>query len=249
MVWSGVAAAGIGALSSGISALFGGNSAAKQAKHQMNLMAYQNKLLRENNRNAYQDTVYSMREAGINPMLAIGNGVTNQSVGSGGSVSVPTPDNPVSSALDYLSYKMQKKLNDSSVDVNKTQERLNDYLGDKAHEESAYTNELNRQIKEFGPLKQRAELEGIFANTAKILSEINNSNKLTDVQLEGMKIQNIINGRQADWIKKHPIISGGTHGLFSNPSLNGIAAGLAGGSALGAYKIYKNLNKSPVGFR
>lgn len=38
------------------------------------LMKYQNEMNIENRRNAYQDTVYSMRQAGINPLYSVTGG-------------------------------------------------------------------------------------------------------------------------------------------------------------------------------
>ena len=54
---------------------------------------------RKLNRNAYQDAVFSMRNAGINPMLAISNGASAGSASGGGSVSVNPTEADLSGAV------------------------------------------------------------------------------------------------------------------------------------------------------
>lgn len=175
-----------GGLSAGLSFLGGSLSSGKQYRYQRQLMEHQYNLTRQLNRNAYQDTTYSMRQAGINPMLAISNGINGLSAGSGGSVNVPAPDNPVNSALNYLQYKREKKLADSTVDVNKTTARMNDYLGDKAHHESAYAREQTQLLQDYGPMLKQQEYLNALANTAKVYQDIANSKAITMAQIRNI---------------------------------------------------------------
>lgn len=122
MVLSALGAVGsaAGGLMSGIGSLFGrGTSARSNVAHQMNLMAYQDKLQRglmsyQNNlqqqydRNRYQNSVYSLRQAGLNPILAASNGVSagsgSQGLGSVGLGSAsPTPSADFSQLGEQIS--------------------------------------------------------------------------------------------------------------------------------------------------
>ncbi len=184
-------------------------SARKAYKYQKKLMNHQYNLTRQLNQNAYQDTTYSMRQAGINPMLAITQGINNLSAGSGGSVGVSAPQfDLASSALDYLAYKNNKKATESQVDVNNSAIKLNDYLSDKAHAESAYTTEQNRQLQDYGPLRAQAEIAQINAGTAKVLNDMKNQNLLTNsqVNLNNNSAQSIKReyDLQSSWDKNNP---------------------------------------------
>lgn len=111
---------GTGSFLSGVGSLFGrGTSARSNAAHQMNLMAYQDKLQRglmsyqnelqqQYDRNRYQNSVYSLRQAGLNPILAASNGVSagsgSQGLGSVGLGSAaPTPSADFSQLGEQIS--------------------------------------------------------------------------------------------------------------------------------------------------
>lgn len=176
----------------------------QQYQHQMALSNYGMQLSRELNRNAYQDTTFSMRQAGINPMLAITNGVNGMTV-SGGSASssvMPTPDmslgESIASAFDFKRLKNETNLNKSTIE--------------KTNEETANVKEQNRLLEKYGSKEQEARIKGIVANNAKILQDIKNSIALTKSQIK-------LNSANA-WRAVHQAL-GFTESESDNYGLNG----------------------------
>ncbi len=183
--------AGAGILQGGLSFVSSGHSAYKNFKYTSALQRQQADLqynyTRRLNQNAYQDTVSSMRNAGINPMLAVSQGVNGLSSGSAAaSFNSADPDyaQAVNTALQYKQIKSSVDLNETQEDVNRSQEDLNQYLADVAHENAANINELTRQLQMFGPLKEKALIENSLANTAKAIQEIKNSKALTQSMID-----------------------------------------------------------------
>lgn len=152
---------------------YNSNSAKKAAAasyaYNIASMNHQYQLTRELNRNAYQDTTYSMREAGINPMLAITQGINGLSAGAGANISqqAAQSDMDLSSALalknDRDRVENETEARKSQVSLNKSQENLNQYSADNQHEQAAYTNQQNRLLNTYGDQQQQLQL----ANTAK----------------------------------------------------------------------------------
>ncbi len=229
-MWGNLISGGLGLLQNFVSGRNSAKAADRAFSYSKILQDRQYQYTRELNRNAYQDTTYSMRQAGINPMLAISNGVNSLSGPSGSVPSVTPADTGISSALAYLQYKREKKLTDSTLDVNKTQARMNDYLGDKAHYESAMAREQTQLLQDYGPMLKHQEYLQSVANTAKILNDIKNNNALTNAQVANIKEStnsakylNVDYKRRADWINNRTIpgawISDWARGLGLSPSL------------------------------
>lgn len=240
----------------------------QQYQHQMALSNYGMQLSRELNRNAYQDTTFSMRQAGINPMLAITNGVNGMTV-SGGSASssvMPTPDmslgESIASAFDFKRLKNETNLNKSNISVNESQENANNKTAEKTGEETDYVKEQTAQLKKFGPLEQKARINGIIANTAKDIQDIENGIKQTDslVRLNSAKAEQALEESKSvkasrveqearnKYIEDNPgIYEFGQKWSDIAGAVGAIGGGLVTG-AIGSYKLYKNRSKS-VGFR
>lgn len=183
-----VATLGSSLIGAGSSAVSGAMSyqSARQLQQQQAKLNYN--YTRKLNQNAYQDTMKSMRASGLNPMLAYQNGINGLSSSvSGASASIPdlgsTLNSAMSNRIASRQQKSQEQLNNSAVDLNKASERKVIYEGDLAHENSAYINQQNRILNEFGSAKAGAEV-------MQILNSIKNQNRMTDAQINALSFQN-----------------------------------------------------------
>lgn len=173
---------GAGIISAGLGAIGSAYAAKKAYKYQSALMDKQYNLTRQLNQNAYQDTTSSMRAAGINPMLAITQGINGLSAGSGGSVSVDNPANAaMSSASTALEMRNAKKLADSQLEVNDSQYHLNSANERAIREQGENTRIQNWLLDKFGAAKQQAEI-------AQVLNNMKNQDKLTNAQVNNLLI-------------------------------------------------------------
>ncbi|WGL31136.1 DNA pilot protein [Dipodfec virus UOA04_Rod_742] len=209
----------------GINSASSSRAAKKAYKYNSRLMDKQFNLTRQLNQHAYLDTTNSMREAGINPMLAISNGVNGLSAGSGGSVGV-TPaqvEDGASSAMAYKSLKNETELKDSQKHLNNSAESLNNYLGDKAHEESALAREQTKLTIDYGAQEAEERIKQIKAGTRKIENDIQNNTKLANSAVSLNKTHersNVVSTaktqKESDNIRKihGPRIEAGRYGSF-----------------------------------
>lgn len=171
----------IGNVASSLIGAVGSAYAAKKAyKYQSKLMEKQYGLTRSLNQNAYQDTTFSMRQSGINPMLAITNGVNGLSAGSGGSVNVQNPvEAGINTAYSRSAIKNERMLAESnSNSANATASNL------KANED--YTRDQNEQFNKWNPEIQKAyvdkikaDISNVVANTADTYNQMMNRDRMT----------------------------------------------------------------------
>lgn len=222
-MWSNLITGGLGLLQNFVSGRNSAKAADRAFSYSKILQDRQYQYTRELNRNAYQDTTYSMRESGINPMLAFSNGVNSLSGPSGSAPSVTPADTGINTALSYLQYKREKKLTDSTLDVNKTQARMNDYLGDKAHYESAMAREQTQLLQDYGPMLKHQEYLQSVANTAKSVQDIKNSVALTNAQIRNL---NTNSAKQAKETKAITTYRGANFGFNKNPKTGGLGVEL-----------------------
>lgn len=231
----------------------------KQAfDYQLQSQQRQYDLTRQLNQNAYQDTTQSMRNAGINPMLAISQGINGMTAGTGsspgaGSASSEASD-LIASAAAWRQMKNETELKNSQTSLNKSQEDVNDYLKDKAHEEAAYTNEQTRQLMEYGPRVQEAQIKNIEANTSKALTDALNSTKLTNSQINvnSAQSQSIRYGNEelsarSRYVKEHPKLYNFGQAFSDVSGAVGLGVGAVAGGAVAGYNKLKN-RKKKVGF-
>lgn len=222
-------AAGIGAAigaaaSKGFDLWYNSNSAKKAAKasyaYTIAAMNHQYELTRELNRNAYQDTTYSMREAGINPMLAINQGINGLTAGSGANISqqAAQSDMDLASALqlknDTDRVKNETAQKDSTIALNKSTQLQNEANTANINENTKATK-LNN---DFLPKKQEAELRVLKAqernydaNSAAAMTTAANNTRMTDSNIatnqqtaNSAKQTAIQLQRNNDWYEKHP---------------------------------------------
>lgn len=212
-MWGNLISGGLGLLQNFVSGRNSAKAADRAFSYSKILQDRQYQYTRELNRNAYQDTTYSMRQAGINPMLAISNGVNSLSGPSGSVPSVTPADTGISSALAYLQYKREKKLAESTIDVNKN-------TSAKIASETKYNNLMTSIQEKFAPLKALAEIDNIKANTAKSLQDIKNSISSTAAYVSNLrentaksKYENTLNARTSKWHKDHPYQTDWQYGL------------------------------------
>jgi hypothetical protein len=101
------------------SMLASGASSAIQAHMDKKAMEYAYKLQRKSRQNSYQDTVYSLKDAGLNPMLAIQNGPVQ-----GNMSPVRTKGDPVQLSQIQLA-QAQAENQREQANTAKTQQALN----------------------------------------------------------------------------------------------------------------------------
>lgn len=179
-----LALAGVGLGTSVLSGVSSAVSNKQSYKYATALQAQQYQNQRNLNRNAYQDATYSMRQAGLNPMLTIANGASGGSAGTAGfNAQNPELESGINTAMAAKQLKNETELKDSQKDLNNSAESLNNYLGDKAHYESALAREQTQLLQEYGPLERQAQIEGILVNNAKVRQDMANSIRLTDSQI------------------------------------------------------------------
>lgn len=129
------------ALSGSVGALlgFGGNLATSAInsgrawKYTKYAMQYQDALNRNYTRDSYSLMRQGLKQAGYNPLLALGSGANSAIYsGSGANADSDNGSQAVASAIDALRLKNENKLNKSQVNLNKSQEDLNTQLTYKA---------------------------------------------------------------------------------------------------------------------
>ncbi len=189
MALSSAAILGLAGVASGLFSGIGnfGSSAyssKKAFKYAIQAMNHQYNLTRQLNQNAYQDTTYSMRQAGINPMLAITQGVNGLSAGSGISTPVSDPklgDSAFGAYQDYKRLKNETELKDSQKEVNDSTIASNSANARSSREQSDFIRTQKEILSRFGSAK--AELENL-----KILQDIQNSKDLTKAQINNLHL-------------------------------------------------------------
>lgn len=175
--------AGLGILSSGLNFVSSAMSNKKAYKYQSQLMNQQYNLQRQLNQNAYQDTTYSMRQAGINPMLAIMNGAQG---GSASGVGFNSTGMDLGSGVNTA---LAKKQLDNETNVAKSTEKLNTSNSAKSEKELELVKEELKQLKEFGPIMKKAEIGAVTANTAKTYQDTVNSIGITGSTIKNLDAQ------------------------------------------------------------
>lgn len=106
-------------LSSGgsILGLFGSNSAKKSFEYSKALQQHQYELERQSRQTAFQDTRYSLEQAGYNPLLATGQQASSLPVGNTMSVQDDRTEN-LNNAISAISALSSVKLNNSQTKAN-----------------------------------------------------------------------------------------------------------------------------------
>lgn len=131
-------ASALSGLGSKISSFFGGSSKANSAKssylYSRALMEHQYELERQSRQTAYQDTRYSLEQAGYNPMLAVGQQSGSLPVGSQMTVTDPKIERmqaglQASSAIADMQLKMAQARNLDADTENKPYETPLKVLG------------------------------------------------------------------------------------------------------------------------
>ncbi|WGL31176.1 DNA pilot protein [Dipodfec virus UOA04_Rod_760] len=189
--WSGLAS-GLGNIGSAFIGSVGSARAAKKAyQYNRQLMKYQNQLTHDLNRSAYQDTTYSMREAGINPMLAITQGINGLSAGSGGSVPVQNPvEAGVNTALSRSAIKNERMLAESnSNSANSTAENTK--------EQTKQFKEWNPQIQQEMVNKLKEEVNLTKASADDLRNQIKNRDRMTSSQIDANSANSYFNRNRA----------------------------------------------------
>lgn len=235
---------GIGVANSVLSGISSAISNKSSYKYASRLQQQQYELQRQLNQNAYQDTTYSMRQAGINPALAIMNGASGGSAGTAGfNASSPDLQSGVSTALAAKQLKNETELKDSQMDVNKALEVKTNYEGDLAHWNSAFAREQAQLLQDYGATQKLAEIENILTNTAKAKQDMANSVRLTESQVG-------VNSANAAYIKrktettpkiKRTGLGAGKFGLYSEEYLYPGESGIQPNRTYGGYQSFLGL--------
>lgn len=267
-----MAASAVGALVSGASQ-FGSSyfNSARTYKQNAALMGLQYLYQRQLNKHAYQDTTYSMRQAGINPMLAINNGA------SSGSVGLNSTANPSNSSVDMdllgaISTAKQLKNDTQRVDNETSMNKQNIA---KSKDEQALINEQKQstilqneyqatQNKYADAIGQQNLVNSVKqgqlldAQAADYGNQILNRNASTAAQIANLSSdtankKQMLNGSlaadaaRAQWIKEHPHLFGIGQTLQNlAPGLIGTGAAVGAGAGIYSAKTQHEIAKKPV---
>ena len=252
MVLSALGAVGsaAGGLMSGIGSLFGrGTSARSNVAHQMNLMAYQNKLQTDYDRNRYQNSVYSLREAGLNPILAASNGISAGSGSQGLNSSSPTPSADFSQLGEQIS---NLAMNTAMIKkTNAEAENIAQNTALQGAQTSLTIKQLDTEVARLGNILEDTKLKfdqcvQIKAQIMNLKQERNNlvamenqiktttSNIMTDTATK--TLENDILQPSAEFARKHPVLK--NLGNLRSSLSDDLSKILHGGSS--AYNAYNN---------
>lgn len=129
---------------------------------------------------AHQREVMDLQSAGLNPVLSANSGASVGSVGTG-TASMPDLGANINTAKQI---KQQGELNDSQIDLQKSQEELNDQLRTKADYETSNVFDQGAVIR---------------SQYYKNINDINNANRMTDAQIMLMGAQAGLFNNQANY--------------------------------------------------
>lgn len=138
---------------------------------------------------AYQRAVKDMRAAGINPMLAYAQGGSSTPSGAMASYSNPL-DTAAYTLNESESIRNLKQAQQSQIELNKSQAELNSSasaLNESRKETEATTRAVNAaNVLESATRQQlnQASAQQAQQQTAKLVQDVLNSMRLTDVQVE-----------------------------------------------------------------
>lgn len=264
MVWGLVGSLASSVGSSLFNNFLGQNSAKTQYKNQSKLNKqsynYSKKLQAQQNKyntqmfnrsaelaaSAHQIEVNDMRNAGLNPILSAtgGSGATavapmssGSATISGGSASAPEPGK-----VDLLeAYNSAKQIKNETRMTN-SNIRKNDFDNNLMNENASYVKEQNRQFKEYNPKVQQKQLEkldeeitNLKSNSAKVMNDIYNSNRLTDSQID-------VNSANA-WRARHQALGYSESSSVTNNNSRGFGMGSIGIGAKGINLPSFNANR------